>query len=178
MTNRIKDRLLELFQKKDKRNIIIICAAAVAVFLIFFSELIPSTEAPEKSVKEDDYAGYVESLSKQLTDIISGMEGVGSCSIMITLESTKESVYAENAEASSSQSSNSQNSEYVIYNDDNGDSPLLLKEEMPRVAGVAVVCSGGDSEAVRERIVDCVCALFSIPSSRVSVSKSTSKGGK
>lgn len=96
---------------------------------------------------------------------------------MITLKNTKENVYAENSETSSSDSSNSENNEYVIYNSENGDAPLLLKEEMPQVAGVAVVCSGGDSEAVRERIIDCVCALFDISSSHVSVSKLNTKGG-
>ena len=95
---------------------------------------------------------------------------------MITLQNTKESVYAENKETSSDESSNSENNEYVIYNSENGDSPLLLKEEMPKVAGVAVVCTGGDNVLVQEKIIDCVCALFNISSSRVSVAKLNSKG--
>ncbi len=173
----IKDKVFNIFQKKDSRNKILIVAAVLGVVLILLSELDFSTPKAEESVQTGDYAQYVSTLNDELTSVISSIDGVGDCKVMITLKNTKENVYAENSETSSSDSSNSENNEYVIYNSENGDAPLLLKEEMPQVAGVAVVCSGGDSEAVRERIIDCVCALFDISSSHVSVSKLNTKGG-
>ena len=177
MVAKIKDKVINIFQKKDSRNKIRIVATVMGVVLILLSELDFSTPKAEESVQTGDYAQYVSTLNDELTSVISSIDGVGDCKVMITLKNTKENVYAENSETSSSDSSNSENNEYVIYNSENGDSPLLLKEEMPQVAGVAVVCSGGDSEAVRERIIDCVCALFDISSSHVSVSKLNTKGG-
>ena len=177
MIAKIKDKVINVFQKKDSRNKIIIAAAVLGVVLILLSELDFSAPKAEERVQTGDYAQYVSTLNDELTSVISSIEGVGECKVMITLKNTKENIYAENSETSSSDSSNSENNEYVIYNSENGDSPLLLKEEMPQVAGVAVVCTGGDSEAVRERIIDCVCALFDISSSRVSVSKLNTKGG-
>ncbi len=177
MVAKIKDKVFNIFQKKDSRNKILIVAAVLGVVLILLSELDFSTPKAEESVQTGDYAQYVSTLNDELISVISSIDGVGDCKVMITLKNTKENVYAENSETSSSDSSNSENNEYVIYNSENGDSPLLLKEEMPQVAGVAVVCSGGDSEAVRERIIDCVCALFDISSSHVSVSKLNTKGG-
>lgn len=177
MIPKVKDKVINLFQNKDSRNKIFIVAAVLGVVLILLSEMDFSVPKAEESVQSGDYAQYVSTLNDELTNVISSIDGVGECKVMITLKNTKESVYAENNETSSSDSSNSENNEYVIYNSENGDSPLLLKEEMPQVAGVAVVCSGGDSEAVREKIIDCVCALFSIPSSRVSVAKLNTKGG-
>lgn len=177
MIPKVKDKVINLFQNKDSRNKIFIVAAVLGVVLILLSEMDFSAPKAEESVQSGDYAQYVSTLNDELTNVISSIDGVGECKVMITLKNTKESVYAENNETSSSDSYNSENNEYVIYNSENGDSPLLLKEEMPQVAGVAVVCSGGDSEAVREKIIDCVCALFSIPSSRVSVAKLNTKGG-
>lgn len=177
MTVKIKEKIIKLFQNKDTRNKILIVAAVLGVVLILLSEIDVSSPKAEESVQSGDYAQYVSTLNDELTDVISSIDGVGECRVMITLKNTKESVYAENSETTSSDSSNSENNEYVIYNSENGDSPLLLKEEMPQVAGVAVVCSGGDSEAVREKIIDCVCALFNISSSRVSVAKLNTKGG-
>ncbi len=174
---RFKEKFIEIFKKKDLRNKILIAAAALGVILILLSELNFSSPKAEKSIESGDYAEYVSTLNDELTGVISSIDGVGECRVMITLKNTKESVYAENSDSSNSESSNSQNNEYVIYNSENGDSPLLLKEEMPQVAGVAVVCTGGDSEAVREKIIDCVCALFNISSSRVSVAKLNTKGG-
>lgn len=177
MIKKIKDKLLALLKNKDKRNRLFIAGAALGVVLILLSDLDFSSAPAEKSVETGDYAQYVSTLNEELTDIISSIEGVGECSVMITLKSSKESVYAENSDSSNTESSNSQNNEYVIYNSENGDSPLLLKEEMPQVAGVVVVCAGGDSEAVREKVTNCVCALFSISSGRVSVAKLETKGG-
>lgn len=177
MVLKFKEKLVNLFQDKNIRNKIIIAAAAIGIILILLSDLNFSSKSAEESVQAGDYAEYVTTINDQLTGIISNIDGVGDCRVMITLKSSKESVYAENSENSSSESSNSENNEYVIYNSENGDSPLLLKEEMPQVAGVAVVCSGGDSEAVREKVIDCVCALFNVPSSRVSVAKLNTKGG-
>lgn len=177
MKVKIKEKVVELFKNKDTRNKIFIVAAVLGVILILLSEVNVSATKAEESVQTGDYAQYVSTLNDELTNVISSIDGVGECRVMITLKNTKESVYAENSETSNSDSSNSENNEYVIYNSENGDSPILLKEEMPQVAGVAVVCSGGDSEAVREKIIDCVCALFNIPSSRVSVAKLNTKGG-
>ena len=42
--------------------------------------------------------------------------------------------------------------------------------------GVAVICSGGDDIVVKEKIIDCVCALFNISATRVSVAKLETKG--
>ncbi len=97
---------------------------------------------------------------------------------MITLRSTSESIYAKNTENSQSTGSSSQNSEYVIYDGGNGDSPILLQENFPDIEGVAIVCSGGDNIAVREKIIQCVSALFNISSNRISVSKLSDDGRK
>lgn len=173
----IKEKFVSFVREKDSRKKLIIAAAALGVLLILLSEINIPGKSSAESADPEDYAEYVSSLNTELTGIISSIEGVGECNVMITLRNTKESVYAENSETSSGESSNSENNEYVIYNSENGDSPLLLKEEMPEVAGVAVVCAGGDSVLVQEKIIDCVCALFNISSSRVSVAKLNSKGG-
>lgn len=177
MLIKLKDKLLVLIKDKDKRNRLFIAGAVLGVVLILISDMDFSSSSSEKSVEAGDYAEYVSLLNEELTEIISSIEGVGECNVMITLQTTKESVYAENTESTSTDSSNSENNEYVIYDSENGDSPLLLKEEMPQVAGVVIVCAGGDSDAVREKITNCVCALFSISSGRVSVAKLTTEGG-
>ena len=148
MKFKLKEKFSDLMRTKDARNNLLIAAAALGVILILLSELNFSSPQAEESVQTGDYAEYVSTLNDELTNVISSIDGVGTCKVMITLKNTKESVYAENNETSNSDSSNSQNNEYVIYNSENGDSPLLLKEEMPQVAGVAVVCSCGDIEAV------------------------------
>ena len=90
---------------------------------------------------------------------------------MITLENTKESVYATNYDNKNDADSNNSKGEYVIYDSNNGEAPILIMEYMPTVKGVSVVCSGGDNTVIREKIISLVTSLFNISTNRVSVSK-------
>lgn len=166
-------KIENLFKSKQNKTKILIIAGVVGIILILLSEISFAPDSKAAEVTSNDYVSYINNLDKELTEIISSINGVGSCEVMITLKNTTESVYAQNAEISSDGSSSSENNEYVIYNSANGDSPVLLKENFPEIEGVAVVCSGGDNVAVREQIIKCVSALFGISSNRISVSKIT-----
>lgn len=65
-------------------------------------------------------------------------------------------------------------SEYVY---DSGNysrsTPLLLEEYPPKISGVAVVCVGGDNPGIQIKIIDLICSLYGISSSRVSVTGSS-----
>ena len=73
----IKDKVFNIFQKKDSRNKILIVAAVLGVVLILLSELDFSTPKAEESVQTGDYAQYVSTLNDELTSVISSIDGVG-----------------------------------------------------------------------------------------------------
>lgn len=171
----MKEKIKEMLGSKQVKTKVLMIAGVIGVVLIMLSEIsFPSTKK-NTEVTHGDYIAYVNNLTDELTNIISNINGVGACKVMITLKNTSESIYAQNSEISTNDSSSSENNEYVIYNGENGDVPILLKENFPEIEGVAVVCSGGDNIAVREQIIKCVSALFNISSNRISVSKITSK---
>lgn len=176
--NNFKEKFSGFIKSKNK-NKIIIAVGFIGILLILLSELNfgSGTSPKEKNKNADmDYVSYVNSLNDQLTDLLTDMDGVGDCKVMITLRNTSESVYAKNSDSSSSDNSKSNSDEYVIYDSENGDSPILLKENFPDIEGVAIVCSGGDNIAVKEKVIKCVSALFNISSNRISVTKLNSKG--
>lgn len=167
----MKEKIEELLKSKQIKTKVLVVLGVIGILLILISEIDFSPNKAKQDLPTNDYVSYVNNLDKELTEIISNIEGVGNCKVMITLKNTSESVYAKNTDISSSDSSSSQNDEYVIYNGVNGDSPLLLKENFPVIEGVAVVCSGGDNVKIQEQIKKCVSALFNISSNRISVSK-------
>ncbi len=167
----MNEKIEKLFKSKQMKTKFLVIAGVVGVVLILLSEINFPQSKPKQDLTTNDYVSYVNSLDKELTELISNIDGVGTCKVMITLKNTTESVYAKNTENSSSDSSSSQNDEYVIYSGANGDSPLLLKENFPEIEGVAIVCSGGDNVKIQEQIKKCVSALFNISSNRISVSK-------
>ncbi|MCD7722372.1 MAG: hypothetical protein LUH82_00255 [Clostridiales bacterium] len=169
----IVEKAKAFLTSKNNRTKLVLAVGIIGIALILLSEFSPVSESAsaESESVQVDYISYVNGLDEQLSEIISSMDGVGECKVMITLKATAESVYATDEENSGTDSSYSEKSEYVIYDGENADSPILLKENFPEIEGVAVVCAGGDSVQVKEKIINCVTALFNLPSNRVSVSK-------
>lgn len=174
LASELKDRFVKLFGSVDKKKLIIF-AGITGVLLILLSELLPTTpRVKNENSNIIDYSSYIESLEQKTESIISSIAGVGRCEVMITLSQTNENVFAKNIDQNNNESSNSLKSEYVFYEENNQDSPILIKQSFPKVQGVLVVCEGADNVVVKEAIITSVTALFNVPSSKVNVSKISS----
>lgn len=174
LVNKIKDKINRFISGDSKKIKIIIAIGLVGMILILASEIFSSNTAESKKNNDNfsfNYTEYTAELEKKLVDVISVIDGVGECNVMITLENSSENVYATNNENKSDNNSYNRKDEYVFYDSDNGKNPVLIKEYLPKVQGVTVVCSGGDDIAVKEKIIESVTALFNISTNRVSVSK-------
>ena len=87
---------------------------------------------------------YKRELESELEDVLSKVDGVGRCCVTLTFAE------GESAEYKGSK---------------------VISTSPPRVMGVSVVCEGGGSAEVSERISELLCALFDIGANRVSVLK-------
>lgn len=173
MENKITDSIKHFLTKEGSKVKIIVAIGLIGIILIFASDIFSKNNTSDHSLPSQsaDYNDYVENLEKKLENIISSIDGVGECKVMIILENTNESVYAtDNERKTDAQGENTQD-KYVIYNSDNGETPVLIKEYFPTVQGVSIVCSGGNNIEVKEKIINTVTALFNIAANRVSVSK-------
>ena len=54
---------------------------------------------------------------------------------------------------------------------DDGEKPIVIRTDEAKIRGVLVICEGGKNPLVREKIIEAVCALFNIPSNKVSVAE-------
>lgn len=167
------DRLLSNFKNTDKKLKALICLGLAGVLLIMLSEVVPAAyEKKSETVNADcTYEEYVESLESKTQNLVSSIDGVGRCKVMITLKNSNESIFAKNSEESSSDSSYSKKCEYVLNDGQDGTSPLLIKQYFPEIQGVAIVCDGAGNTVVRENIINSVSALFGVPVTKISVSK-------
>ena len=171
LVNKIKDAINFMLKSDGKRAKIIVAMGLVAIVLIGFSSFFQSNDNKATEKEESfDYSQYSDETKKQLTNIVSSIDGVGDCEVMITFEYSSENVYATDSENKNDESSQSNN------DSQSGEKALLIKEKYPTVQGVSVVCSGGDNVEVREAVINTVTSLFNISANRVSVSKIKSKG--
>lgn len=173
MENKIKDYLNKFYLKNDKKTKVVLAIGLIGIVLVFASEIIPDKDEQSKNNQntEISYSNYSNELEDELKDVISSIDGVGNCNVMITLSHYEENVYATNTQTKNDSESNDYKDEYVLYDSDKGEEPVLIMKYLPQVQGVTVVCSGGDDVIVKEKIIEAVTALFNIPSNRVSVSK-------
>ena len=171
-----KEKLKGFLKSKKGQKILVICLTAAAA-LIALSDFIPAKapeEQPEKSITAQEYS---DMLSSKLSEMLSNMSGVGECMVMVTLKGSEEKVYVtetkENGnseEKSDGSNKNSHQSEknYIILEDGNGgQTALSSKNVLPEINGVLIVCDGGDSVLVKEKVVSAVKTALMIGSDRI-----------
>ncbi|MCI8515054.1 MAG: stage III sporulation protein AG [Lachnospiraceae bacterium] len=130
---------------------------------------------------------YAKLLENRLKDVLSSVEGVGQADVMITLKTSEESVFQTDENVSSnrvkesdsgggsreSEESRTEKST-VLTGGSSGGEPYLVRQIMPRIEGVVVICEGGDIPAVKTEICEAVGALFDVPVHKIKVLKRVS----
>ena len=78
-------------------------------------------------------------IEEELQDIISNIDGTGNVSVMVSLASSGEFVYAENSRKENSGNKSSSDSEIVVFESDKGNNEgLIVSVKSPEISGVAV----------------------------------------
>lgn len=167
MNNELFSRLKDLAQKENRTRLAVLLGAA-AMLLILLSELFtPSEKTAAASAAPADDNVYRQQLEQQLSDLIAQVEGAGKTTVMITLESGEETIYALDTLSGQTQEQQTQEQQTHVLLDDG--TALAQTVCTPRVCGVAVVCEGGGDVRVAARITELVGALLDVPSNRICV---------
>ncbi len=152
-------------KEKPRAASLAVLLGIAAMLLILLSELWPASDDPAappggETVQTAD--SYRASLEGQLADLIEQINGAGETTVMITLESGEERIYATDTQTGGDQSQQT----HVLLEDG---SALEETVYLPTVCGVAVVCDGGGDVGVEARITALVSALLDVPSNRICV---------
>lgn len=151
-----------LLEKQNRTRLAVVLGGA-AMLLLLLSELLPATppaEPPAASALQA--SAYREQLEAQLQDLIGQIDGAGATTVMVTLETGEETVYATDTQSGQTQSQET----HVLLDDGTA---LAQTVYYPQVCGVAVVCDGGGDVRVAARITELVRALLDISSTRICV---------
>ena len=100
-------------------------------------------------------AEYSQSLEQELSRIISAITGEKSPAVLVTLEDSGRSLYAEDGRSTTQQgeaSSEERESTHVLFEDSQGNQqPLTITQTQPQVQGVVVVSAFAEDPATREK---------------------------
>lgn len=158
---------------KDKVVRYLLWIGLAGIFLIALSEIFPREKGKDTADPVTVSGDQVEAaLEERITALLRQVEGVGSCRVMVTLESGSRAVYAaDTVSATGADGSASLSESYLKVDTDTGPAGLLLTHVQPTVKGVAVVCDGGGNAAVQQRVIQVVSTAFHISERRVCVVK-------
>ena len=176
---RIKpDELLERLKLKINQDTKLkICAVALALCMIaVLLTSVGSSQKDNKKTEDCSDVNHTQQLSEELTELISRIKGAGRVKVMITYDTSDENVYAkdtdEEYESGKTDSSGQRiKSEYIIIKGGDSEEGLKIKNILPTVRGVAVVCDGAGDPTIKAQIIGTVSALFDINSTRISVAE-------
>lgn len=132
---------------------------------------------------ESNEGAYVASLEQRLSESLSYMRGVGKVKVMITLKSSAEKVVEKDIPSSRSNTMetdaeggnrsiydvSSEESTVYITEDSGAQTPYVVKNIEPIVAGVVVIAQGGNDAEVSKNITEAVQALFNLEAHKIKV---------
>ncbi len=104
---------------------------------------------------------YTEELESRIAALCRQVHGITEVHVLLTLDGASEYVYAENGSPAAK--------EYVIIEQSEGGTPVLIQEIYPKIRGVAVVCSHGEDSEIQRTITELLSAALGIGASRIRV---------
>lgn len=156
------------------------------ILLIFISSVFSGETKTDSKISASNTTYTAEQYSKMLENdiknIVTSITGDKNPTVVITLESGIRYSYASADETDTSsstgsvsdQSSESKKQSYItVKTADGGEQALVVTEIMPEVRGVAIICTGGNSDTIAEKIKNAVTAALNITSKRVYISGGT-----
>lgn len=163
-----KDELpsvLRSLQNGKGRTSLAVAVGVLAMLLLLLSELLPGSSTQKTAVSAVPTAvvsQYQTQLEQQLEELISQLQGAGKTTVMVTLTTGEETVYAVDTQTGDVQ----QQETHVLLQDG---SALAETTYLPQVCGVAVLCEGGGDVRVAVRITELLHSLLDLPANRICV---------
>ena len=144
--------------KKNKRIWLIILFAAVGIiFLLVGGEATNQT----KDVKEEQaLSEYTKEVEDKIKELCSKVKGVSDVSVAVSFESGFEYVYARDDDG-----------DVAMSGSGSSKSAIMIKEKMPVIGGIGVVCKGGGDPAVQKKLLDLISAAFGISSNKIYIAE-------
>ncbi len=172
------------FKSSENKTRIVFVLGIAGIMLIALSSLNtgakPANKGTESLSSEQDYIEserFRQQITDELETILTNIDGVGDCRVMISVEGTSEYYYAENIDKMQEYSSNGSNEKYtneVVVIDSGGTKQALVRKKVkPKINGVVVVCSGGGDITVKERVIKAVSAALNLSYGKICVEGKT-----
>lgn len=119
--------------------------------------------------EHQDLAAYTARLEASIERLCSNISGVSDVAVAVTLESGFEYVYAADSE---NKADGSIEIKYITIGSGSGETPVYITEKLPKIAGIGIVCRGGSSPAIQQKLISLICSAYNIGSNKIYITGS------
>ncbi len=178
--NSFKEKAKAFYAKvRGIKHIEIILALFVAavILVIYLAVSAGSAKTTDENPTAATGGSLIAETENRLKNILGEIEGAGSVSVLITYESTSETVYAmttntsENSSSSNGGGSNmSTVTQTPVVVTNNGKSELIVvKELMPKILGVVVVAEGASNIKTRLALLSATATALNVDADLIEI---------
>ena len=144
--------------KKHKSKIIIMLLSIIGIILIVLSSY--KDKLFSKDLEEDFSCElYTQALEEKIEKFLLNVEGIKNVNVILTLDSSTEKQYAKNESSL----------DFITISQSGKSQPVYIGEIYPYVRGVAISCTGGESDDVKIKITKLISAYLGIPTNRIQI---------
>lgn len=163
---------LKSISKKLKGSIsnykYVLLILAVGILLM----LIPTTKNAEKNVETPVAADLEITQEEKLETILGQIQGVGEVRVLLSTESTGETIYQTDTDITEGNGTENQRNDTVILTDaDRNQSALIQSSSSPVYRGAVIVCQGGEQPSVKLAVTQAVIKATGLSADRICVLK-------
>lgn len=159
-----KNTILKLVS--SKKIYIFAVLLFVGVLLLAFgtgrSEKTVDAESGIEALDPDRYAAQV---AEQVEELCNKIDGVSGAYAVVTLKGGYQAMYATDSQISN----NTNKNQIVIIGSGSDEQAILKGYRYPEIAGIGVVCRGGDGYAVKNKIVTLISSTFNLSTNKIFV---------
>jgi len=159
------------------KNILPFIIGVVGIIIILVSGMLSerSDKAEEivQSADKSDLDAYVSKIENKIKTLCEACKGVSNVSVIITLDGGFEYEYAKNAEFSDGTHGNERNEEYLVIGQGSNQKCVILRQKLPMISGVGIVCNGADNELIKSELTLLISAALNVGVNKIYITEAS-----
>ncbi|MBQ2893713.1 MAG: hypothetical protein IJE24_06215 [Oscillospiraceae bacterium] len=147
------------------RFVLLVLLVGIALMLIPYgrTEETEASTAPQTPTQPD--------ISRELSQILSQIDGAGEVSVMLTVRTGTSTVYQTDDTLTTGDSGSERKDTVIVTDENRGQTGLVQHIVYPEYRGAIIVCQGADNVQVRLSIMEAVARITGLGMDKISVLK-------
>jgi stage III sporulation protein AG len=160
--------------KFDIKKYLPIIIGVVGIIIVLFAGTSGKKAETELASTDDgDLLAYTEMLESKIKRLCEACDGVSSVTVAVTLDGGFEYEYAKNTEYGKNSYGDERREEYLVIGQGSGERCVIIRRRLPEISGVGIVCRGGESDIIRERLVGLISSTLNIGSNKIYITSAS-----